>query len=143
MVGFKKTCVLISLAMQLLTTGCSSNENKSVNAFFATQRNFPEYTQQELEERWSGVIAKHDEIRKGMSVEEVVAVLGLPDTDFAKHGKTAWVRPEENILQYSPGATATANNTNVLRVFHVHFDGKGRVSKTVKNGGFIFAPPPR
>ena len=130
-------------AILVQTSGCASSKETALIAYFRSQRSFPEYTQNELEARWEKIVDKHRLIRVGMSIEEVVAVLGLPDTDVAKHGKTAWVRPEDGILQYSAGAVATPKNTALLKIFHVYFDTKGKVSKTVKNGGFIFTPPPR
>ena len=137
------TVIMLYAAAQLTAVGCASSKETALIAFFKNQRDFPSYTAKELEERWERVVDKHHAIQKGMSVERVVEILGLPDTDFAKHGKTAWVRPEEGVLQYSAGAAATPSNTAILKVFHVYFDGEGKVSKVAKNSGFVFAPPPR
>ena len=135
MVDFSIVKFTLCAVILMQTSGCAFSKETTLIAFFRSQRSFPEYTQSELEARWEKIVDKHGLIRPGMSIEEVVAALGLPDTDVAKHGKTAWVRPEDGILQYSPGAAATSKNTESLKIFHVYFDTKGRVSKTVKNGG--------
>lgn len=78
-----------------------------------------------------------------MDAEQVIAILGMPDADFAIYGKTAWVRPEKNVLQYSIYSTYRQRKKPPLHVLHVYFDNEGKVLKTVRNGGFLFFPPLR
>lgn len=106
-------------------------------SFFKNQRSFPTFTGKERADRWKKVVSKHHLIRKGMTAEDVVGILGLPDYDFSK-GKNTWIRPEKGALQYGAGGTDP-----VFRVLHVYFDDEGKVVKVAKNDLFIFAPPPR
>lgn len=128
----------------LLNAGCASNEEENVlMKFFKGQRNFPTYSETELANRWERILEKHQTIREGMTVEEVVKILGLPDSELATNSGPTWVLPEKGILQYSPGISTKPRHGQDIRVFHVHFDEHGKVLRTATNEGFITAAPPR
>ncbi|MCD8062410.1 MAG: hypothetical protein LUE13_08770 [Akkermansiaceae bacterium] len=98
MANFKITAgigVFLCLTVLLLTAGCVFRKETALEKFFK-QKEFPPYiTQKELEKDWERIIENHRKIQKGMDVEQVIAMLGIPDIDSAKHGKTAWVRSEK------------------------------------------------
>lgn len=144
MEGFRMVKRLLCVTTLLLTSGCTSNEEgHALMKFFKDKKNFPSYSKTELASRWAAVVKKRKTILKGMGVEEVVGVLGFPDSELGTNVGPNWVLPEKCILQYSPGVAATPGDDKKIKVFHVYFDEHGKVLKTSINEGFITTASPR
>lgn len=135
--------VVVGITALLLTAGCVFRKETALEKSFKKTKDFPTYTQEELEESWERIIENHAKIRQGMTVEEVVGLLGMPSYGIGKNGKDEWVSPKDNILEYFIATTFKQRKKPPLHFFHVYFDDEGKVLKTVRNGGFLFPPPLR
>jgi hypothetical protein len=72
-------------------------------------------------------------IQPGMSVAQVLVMLGQPDWGVDSRGRLRWViNPKSGVLQYSASGREAYKGSG--RVIHVHFDGQARVKRIVENG---------
>jgi hypothetical protein len=80
-------------------------------------------------------------VRPGMSVAQVLVMLGHPDWGVNSRGRLRWaLNPKAGVLQYSAsGRDAYKGGGRVIRI---HFDEQARVKRIVDNG-VITAEAPR
>jgi hypothetical protein len=72
-------------------------------------------------------------VHPGMSVTQVLVLLGHPDWGVDSRGRLRWVvNPKSGVLQYSASGRDVYKGGG--RVIHVHFDEQARVKRIVENG---------
>jgi hypothetical protein len=72
-------------------------------------------------------------VHPGMSVAQVLVLLGQPDWGVTTRGKLRWVvDPKSGVLQYSAAIRGDFKSSG--RVIRIHFDGDARVKRIVENG---------